>query len=463
MMTTEVPTTTQSSVVSKKQTVFEQSALEAFETHFRNLKGSEAIRRNKQQAFDRFSQLGFPTKKQEAYKYVNLALLQNMAFEAQPSLELSPDALTEIQAKIAQFPQAPNRVVLVNGLFHAGLSKLPLTGNPFSPSWIQHSSLETLDSCETSVAISQLIGNEKITQTTSPFLALNIALTKQSLMIHVPANQQTQEILQIIYVSHNADKHAKLTNPLVLLKLGANSRLQLNSYVLSTDNSQPSLENLLLIADLEANAQLENDWLNAPNQNTSCILNQVVLSKQQTQYRQTSLTLSGQTMRQSTRVEFLEGGAHASLNGISLLSGQTQSHDHLHVMHNIPNCTSSQIFKGILKDETIYDFDGTIVIPKHAVQTFAEQLNKNLLLSDKARVYTRPQLKIDADDVKCSHGATVGQLSDKELFYLQSRGIPKEVAKSILTIGFAQAVLESVESPELKAFYSQKIIEKLSS
>ena len=458
-------TTADLSNAAKGQTLFEQVILNAFEAHFRNLKGSEATRRNKQQAFDRFSRLGFPNRKQEAYKYVNLPLIQDQEFINAPQPELTADKTKQLVEKLSVFPSTNYRVVLVNGHFIPSLSRIPIASSPFTGCWIQQANLETLNSCETSVAISQLIGHEKVTQSLSPFLASNIALSKQAIIIQVPEGQKLEDQIQLIFVSTAATSVSQMTHPLVLLKLAQNSTLHLNSYFIGLENNDASskntLQNLVLLAELEANSQLENDWLIAPDDKTIGLVNQVILSKKDSLYRQTSLTLSGQMMRQSTRVEFLEGGAHASLNGISLLSGATQSHDHIHVMHNVPGCTSDQVFKVILQDTAIYDFDGSIIIPRHAIHTEANQLNKNLLLSDSARVYTRPQLKIDADDVKCSHGATVGQLNDSELFYLKSRGISEALAKSMLTVGFANSVLQSVENPRLKQYFSDRISQKL--
>jgi Fe-S cluster assembly protein SufD len=162
-------------------------------------------------------------------------------------------------------------------------------------------------------------------------------------------------------------------------------------------------------------------------------------------------------------LEVTLSGEHATcrMNGLSLLSGNSSVYRHVVVNHPVGHCVSEQLFKGIINDQARSEFDGTIVVGKGANGTDATQLNKNLLLSGQARVYTRPQLQIDTDDVKCAHGATVGQLEEEELFYLVSRGLDKRTAQNLLTFGFAEEVIDRIDSTPLKERLTNRLLSTL--
>lgn len=140
----------------------------------------------------------------------------------------------------------------------------------------------------------------------------------------------------------------------------------------------------------------------------------------------------------------------ASLKGLSVLGEKSEAHSVLLVDHKVPHCISRQLYKNILADQSISEFDSLVHVEKDAMKSDSEQLNKNLLLSDKAKAITKPKLKIDADDVACKHGATVGQLEADQLFYLRSRGIPKDLAQYILIYGFAEEIIETLEDETLR-------------
>ncbi|MFN8614386.1 MAG: SufD family Fe-S cluster assembly protein [Vampirovibrionales bacterium] len=154
-------------------------------------------------------------------------------------------------------------------------------------------------------------------------------------------------------------------------------------------------------------------------------------------------------------------GSEFSHHGLVIQHQASQAFTHSVVHHHVGHTTSHQWVKTILDDQAKHDFDVTIVVAPMASGSSAEQLNNNLLLSEHARSMARPQLRIDTDDVQCSHGATVGQLSDNELFYLLSRGIPDTVAKCLLTYGFAQAALNAIRHPEVKAMLTQRVLAAL--
>lgn len=161
--------------------------------------------------------------------------------------------------------------------------------------------------------------------------------------------------------------------------------------------------------------------------------------------------VNGGTATHFKNAVYFEGEhGFASLKGLSVLSEKSEARNVLLVDHKVPHCISRQFYKSILADQSISEFDSLVHVEKDAIKSDSEQLNKNLLLSDKAKAITKPKLKIDADDVACKHGATVGQLETDQLFYLRSRGIPKDEARYILVYGFAEEIIETLEDEPLR-------------
>jgi Fe-S cluster assembly protein SufD len=163
-----------------------------------------------------------------------------------------------------------------------------------------------------------------------------------------------------------------------------------------------------------------------------------------------SFIKDGIVTRHDMGIDFKGENALANLSGIALLSSDSQYFNHLYIDHQVGNCDCNQTFKTILSDESLSEFSGLVCVAKHAHGTNSSQSNPNLLLSDNARALSRPQLRIDADDVECAHGATMGQLNPDEIFYLESRGLSKSAAKSLLTFGFAQDIIQRISQPVIK-------------
>ena len=179
-------------------------------------------------------------------------------------------------------------------------------------------------------------------------------------------------------------------------------------------------------------------------------------------YNATSINLGGALSRHDIEVKFTAEGGEAWVDGLYMLNG-TQHHDtHSVIDHTVPNCTSHQNYRGVLNDKSRAVFNGKVFVRENAHGTDAEQSNKNLLLSNDARVDTKPQLEIFNDDVKCSHGATVGQLEDEELFYLLSRGLPEPLARNLLTYGFAEEIVNKIGIESIKAELDEMLLRRLS-
>jgi Fe-S cluster assembly protein SufD len=178
-------------------------------------------------------------------------------------------------------------------------------------------------------------------------------------------------------------------------------------------------------------------------------------------YDSTNINLGGAISRHDIDVKFTGEGAEAWVDGLYMLGGEQHHDTHSIIDHAVPNCLSHQTYKGVLGDHSRGVFNGKVFVRENASGTDAQQSNKNLLLSNDARVDTKPQLEIFNDDVKCSHGATVGQLEEEELFYLLTRGLPETLAKNLLTYGFAEEVINKIEIEEIKADLDAIVLNRL--
>jgi len=178
-------------------------------------------------------------------------------------------------------------------------------------------------------------------------------------------------------------------------------------------------------------------------------------------YDLTSVNLGGELSRHDIELKFTAEGGEAWVDGLYMLNGSQHHDTHSIIDHTVPNCTSHQTYKGVLNDKSRGVFNGKVFVRENAHGTDAQQSNKNLLLSNDARVDTKPQLEIFNDDVKCSHGATVGQLEEEELFYLLTRGLPESLAKNLLTYGFAEEIINKIGIDSIKAELDSMVLHRL--
>ncbi len=215
------------------------------------------------------------------------------------------------------------------------------------------------------------------------------------------------------------------------------------------NGSENALSNTMSEFILNKNASLNVISISHSNEGHRFHASRVELAEK-SQFNSTRFTKDGDINRNDIVLNFNGAGADANLNGIGLLSGTTSSYNHMLVNHFVGGCTCKQHFKNILNDKSFAEFSGLVYVHKNAHETDSQQHNHNLLLSDSARVMSRPQLQIDADDVECAHGSTIGQLNPEEVFYIQSRGMSEAEAKSLLTFGFAEEIVETIKNKEIK-------------
>lgn len=401
------------------------------------------------EAIKTFEAKGFPSKKDEAWKYTSLNSVLKHDYSLFPKQE---NAINYSDVKKYFLDDIDTyKIVFVDGKYASNLSETTHDG---------------IDVCLMSSALNkpkyQLIIENYFNKVADKngITSLNTAFSKEGAYIHIPKNKVVSKPIQIVHFSTGKEV-ALMLQPRNLIVVDENSHVQI------IERHQSLTDNAVLtnsVTEIVANKRAIVDYYKVQNDkiNASLIDNTFVQQKRESHVSVHTFSFGGKLTRNN--LNFYQNGEHmdSTLNGITII-GDKQHVDHNTLVHHIePNCESHQDYKGIFNDNATGVFNGKVIVNKEAQKTNAFQSNNNLLLSDKATINSKPQLEIFADDVKCSHGCTIGQLDESALFYMKSRGIPEKEAKGLLMYAFSNSVLKSVKIPELKQRITKLIANKLS-
>ena len=289
--------------------------------------------------------------------------------------------------------------------------------------------------------------------------ALNTAFANEGAYIYIPKNVEVDKPIQIINFATGTES-ASLLQPRNLVVVGENSHVQIIERHQSL-SGEPVLSNSVTEIFAEKRANVDYYKIQNDHSEASIVDNTFVAQERDTVCSVHTFSFGGKIVRNN--LNFFQNGEHVDsiLKGITILENKQHVDHHTLVHHIAPNCESHQDYKGIYNDRSTGVFNGKVIVDKEAQKTNAYQQNNNVLVSDKATVNAKPQLEIFADDVKCSHGCTIGQLDEQAMFYMQQRGIPSKEAKALLMYAFSNTVLESVRIPELKNRINKLISQKL--
>jgi Fe-S cluster assembly protein SufD len=402
------------------------------------------------EAAAQFTRLGFPTRKQEAWRYSSVEGLLEHAFA--PANE--PFAALD-ETDIAQHvspDHAAYRLVMANGLLVPGLSRLEGL-----PAGVRVQSLsEAL--AATPERLAGWLGRAADVADHA-FSALNTAMVNDGLFVHVEAGCRVDKPIEVLFLTL-APEQPLLAQPrnLVVMEAGAQATL-VERY--ASPGQSLYFNNALVEVLLEEGAGLEHYRLQEESTRAYHISSLYVRQDAGSRYSSTCLALGGAWSRTGCNVDFRGPEAAAELNGLYVVGERRFADFHLDVRHRVADCASRENYKGILLGRGRAVFDGRIVVHQDAQRTDAHLSNANLLLSRNAEVDTKPQLEIYADDVKCSHGTTVGQLDPEQVFYLRSRGIDEAEARKMLCLGFAGEVLEGCTVEGLQERVQDRLRERL--
>ncbi|HEY9746116.1 MAG TPA: Fe-S cluster assembly protein SufD [Oculatellaceae cyanobacterium] len=394
------------------------------------------------QALERFEALGMPTRRLEAWKYINLRPLMS-----QPFCVTVPDEDVSRMALKAHWlaDESVIRLVFVNGRFNEALSE-NLLG-------LSVGSLKDAEPEQVQALLSERLGEES-----DAFAALNTALFEDGAFISVADEQAIDSLIQVLFVTTSPEAVALHHRNIFLLGKQAKARFLVQHVGLT---SAVCLNNTVSQFVLKDGAQAECTLVLAEGRNSWNLFNTRCTLGEHAALNLTTVALGGAVNRHSVSSLLQGEKAELRLNGLDVLDGRTEMYHHIVTEHWVPNAVSEQTYKGILDEESKSEFNSLVFVATGADGTDSHQLHKVLLLSDDARVWTRPQLQINADDVKCAHGAAVGQLEEEQLFYLASRGLSRGLAKSLLTYGFAEDVIQRIADPLVRQYLDVRVLDNL--
>jgi Fe-S cluster assembly protein SufD len=398
-----------------------------------------------------FADQGFPTLHDEDWRFTNVAPIAKLNF--QPAKEVPVNgAETNLIGESAFAKLFGHRLVFVNGFFCAKLSSIkPLTGG---------ARIESLAAAlaKDSALIEKHLGKYAHTASNT-FAALNQAFFTDGAFIFVPKGVEAAEPVQLIYIS-SAKNSGEIILPRNLVIAEANSKLTVVESYISTGNVAYFTNAVTeIVAGYNAkmeHVKLQDEALAAFH--IATIAGEFGRASNVTVH---SFALGAKLSRTNIRTKLAGEGLECILNGLYLTRGEQLADHHMIVEHAQPHCASHEYFNGILDDKSKGVFHGRIYVHPIAQKTDAKQTNKNLLLSDDATADTKPQLEIYADDVKCTHGATIGQLNDESVFYLRSRGIGTDTARQMLIHAFAGEIIERIKCEPARAVVDKLVWDRL--
>ena len=400
------------------------------------------------EAIKQFESIGFPSKKLENWKYTSLKNLLNTDYSVLPEINNVLEFKNIKKYLIDDIDSY--KIIFVDGKYCSHLSETTHEG---------------MDICILSAALTQskyelIIENyfNKIALKDG-ITSLNTAFSNEGAFIHIPKNKFVEKPIQIIHFS-TGNEASLMFQPRNMIVVDENSQVQI------IERHQSLSENKVFtnsVTEIYADKKSIIDYYKIQNDNlqASLIDNTYINQQRNSTFSMHTFSFGNELVRNNLNISQNDEFIETTIKGVTIIGNKQHVDHNTLIQHNKPNCNSHQDYKGIYDNKSTGVFNGKIIVNKQAQKTNAFQSNNNVLLSDKATINAKPQLEIYADDVKCSHGCTVGQLDKNALFYLKSRGIPEKEATALLMYGFANNILKSVKIPEIKTRINHIIANKL--
>lgn len=399
-------------------------------------------------AIKKFESEGFPTKKLEGWKYTSLKRTLKYDYKLFPSQKDIID-FKDIQDYLINDIES-YKIVFVNGKYYSNLSETTHEG---------------MDICILSSALTQskydlIIENyfDKISKKDG-ITSLNTAFSHEGAYIHIPKNIQVDKPIQILHFS-TGENESLMFQPRNLIVVDENSQVEIIERYQSITNNNVLVNSVSEIY-VNKKSNVKHYKIQNDKKSSSLIDNTFVSQEHSSSYNLHTFSFGGDLTRNNLNIFQNDQRIESTINGITIIDDEQHVDHNTLIHHKEPNCTSHQDYKGIYGGHSVGVFNGRVLVEKEAQKTNAFQANNNVLISDKASINTKPQLEIFADDVRCSHGCTIGQLDNNALFYLRSRGIPEKEATALMMFGFANKVLTSVQNQEIKSMINKIIASKL--
>jgi len=458
--------------VSKEQDTY-LSDFELFEKNGAN-KGPSWLHGIRKAAISRFTELGFPTTQHEEWKYTSVAPIVKVPFRP---ADYEPDGLTKESLSLHTLGQAAcAQLVFVNGRYSPALSSLRSL-----PDGVKAGSLSTALSADP-IAVEPHLARHASYQN-HPFVALNTAFLQDGAFVSIPKGKVVERPIHLLFVSTAPFSSAHVRPASTELSAGFGSAQDRRgeatvshprNLILAGDDSQTmivesyiGLNNALyftnVVTEIVAgeNAVVAHYKLQRESEEAFHIATVQAHLGRSSNFSSHSVDLGGALVRNDVNAVLDGQGIECTLDGLYMVAGRQHVDNHTRIDHVKPHCSSRELYKGVLGGRSKGVFNGKIYVHKDAQKTDAKQTNKNLLLSEGAVINTKPQLEIYADDVKCTHGSTIGQLDQEAIFYLRSRGIDLEAARGLLTYAFASEMIGRIKVEPIRTQLENLLITRL--
>ncbi len=427
-------------------TTIETQRQESYLAAFTDLsKRADWLHATREDAFARFWELGFPTIHDEDWRFTSVAPIASTGFMPAPEARVSTEAIVDFRV-----PGVVNLLVFINGHFAAEHSQVRSLPKGVKISSLADAIAGDRDLVEPYLARYADYRNDA-------FLALNTAFIGDGAFVWIPKGVVLEDPIHIVYVT-TASEQPLMSHPRNLIVCGENSQATLlEDYVTVGQGNAPAFTNAVteLIAgehSVVSHYMLERE--DAQSYNVSTLRLQQARSANVASH---SVLVGGALVRNNVHPVLAGEGGDCLINGLFIGRGRQHLDNYMLVEHAQPHCSSRQFYNGILDGPSRGVFHGRIIVHKDAQKTDAKQTNRNLLLSDEAQIDTKPQLEIYADDVKCTHGATIGQIDEESLFYMRSRGLPEADARALLLYAFASECLDRMNPSPVRDFIADLV------
>ncbi len=428
---------------------FQDKLLDSFIAFEQVVDLDSPIHTDRKNALKRFESKGFPTKKDELWKYTSLKSIIQKDYSL--SVKSNPNVGLKDIKKYSINDIDSYKIVFVDGVF-----------NPF----LSNTTHDGMDICVLSAALSKTKYKKtinkyfnKIVPEDQSLASLNTSYTQEGAYIYIPKSVLPEDPIQILHFSSGKNKPLWL-QPRNLIIVEENARVEIIERHQSL-RAHEGVTNSLTEVYAQKNSFIDYYKIQNDLETSNLIDNTYIDQQRDSNVRVHTFSFGGKLTRNNLNFYHKDENIQSTLKGLTILEADQHVDHNTLVNHAQPNCESHQDYKGIFSERSVGVFNGKILVDQIAQKTNAFQQNNNILIDNKAKVNSKPQLEIFADDVKCSHGCTIGQLDKEALFYLKSRGIPEKEAIALLTYGFANSILKSVNIPSLKKRINSLISKKL--
>jgi Fe-S cluster assembly protein SufD len=442
--------------MSEKGMMEAAAEIETYQSHFRRFgeglgEGTKSwVHPLREAAFSRFSGLGFPKTHMEEWRFTSVARLVSTSFA--PGEPTAPEVAADTCKRFALGDWKGTELVFVNGRYAPRLSSVRSL-----PEGVIAGSLA--DALETNRDLVEPYLSRQATDAESAFSALNLAFLADGAFIHLPGGCVVEDPIHVLFVTRSVNGPI-VSHPRNLIVAGANSQAKIVESYGGIDG-QVYFTNAVTQVVAGENAVIDHYKLQRESREAFHVATLEFRQERSANVSNHSLSLGGGLVRNDINSRFEGEGGECTLNGLYVVRGNQHVDHHTVIDHAEPHCSSRELYKGILDDSARAVFNGRVIVRPDAQKTDSKQTNKNLLLSDDALVNTNPQLEINADDVKCAHGATIGQLDAEALFYLRSRGIDEPTARSLLTRGFMSDVTDRIRIDAVRSAIEEILVASL--